>query len=42
MIMNLSQEILEAFKGFGGAVKKKEETHKIAESNKVFLSLDSL
>jgi small subunit ribosomal protein S7 len=40
MIINLSQEILEAFKGFGGAIKKKDELHKIAESNKVFLSLD--
>ncbi len=39
MINNLSQEILEAFKGFGNAIKKKEETHKMAESNKVFLSL---
>jgi small subunit ribosomal protein S7 len=39
MKINLSQELMEAFKGFGNAVKRKEETHKAAESSRVFLSL---
>jgi len=32
----LADEILEAYKGEGSAVKKKEETHKMAESNRAF------
>ncbi|MBR5746684.1 MAG: 30S ribosomal protein S7, partial [Clostridia bacterium] len=29
-------EILDAVNGVGGAVKKKEDTHKMAEANKAF------
>jgi len=32
----LADEILEAYKGQGAAVKKKEDTHKMAEANKAF------
>lgn len=32
----LAQEIMEAYKGEGAAIKKKEETHKMAEANKAF------
>lgn len=32
----LAQEIIEAYKGTGSAVKKKEDTHKMAEANKAF------
>lgn len=32
----LAQEILDAFKGEGAAIKKREDTHKMAESNKAF------
>ncbi|MCR4427724.1 MAG: 30S ribosomal protein S7 [Caldiserica bacterium] len=34
----LAAEILEALQGLGGAVKKKEEAHKMAEANKAFAS----
>ncbi len=39
MSESLSYEIIDAFKGVGNSMKKKEEIYKIAESNKVFLSL---
>ncbi|MFH1857568.1 MAG: 30S ribosomal protein S7 [Candidatus Omnitrophota bacterium] len=32
----LAQEILEAYKGEGQAVKKREDTHRMAEANKAF------
>jgi len=32
----LAAEIMDAANGAGGAVKKKEETHKMAEANKAF------
>ena len=32
----LAQEMLDAYKGEGAAVKKKDDTHKMAESNKAF------
>ncbi|MBU1044306.1 MAG: 30S ribosomal protein S7 [Candidatus Omnitrophica bacterium] len=32
----LAQELLDAFKGEGAAIKKKDDTHKMAESNKAF------
>ena len=32
----LANEILDAMNGMGGAVKKKEDTHKMAEANKAF------
>ena len=36
MSEKLSGEILDAFNGAGGAVKKKEEVHRMAEANKAF------
>jgi small subunit ribosomal protein S7 len=32
----LANEILDAINNAGGAVKKKEDTHKMAEANKAF------
>ena len=32
----LANEILDASNGQGGAVKKREDTHKMAEANKAF------
>lgn len=32
----LANEIMDAANSVGGAVKKKEETHKMAEANKAF------
>jgi len=36
MSVKLANELLEAAKGLGNALKKKEETHKMAEANKAF------
>ena len=36
MAINLANEIMDAAKGVGGAVKKREDTHKMAEANKAF------
>ena len=36
MSKRLSDELLSAFKGEGSAVKKREETHKMAEANRAF------
>lgn len=36
MINKLSAELLDAFNSRGGAVKKKEDTHRMAEANKAF------
>lgn len=36
MALKLANELLEAAKGLGNSVKKKEETHKMAESNKAY------
>jgi len=36
MSKRLSDELLAAFKGEGTAVKKREETHKMAEANRAF------
>ena len=36
MAINLANEIIDASKGEGGAVKKREDTHKMAEANKAF------
>ena len=36
MAINLANEIMDAANGTGGAVKKKEDTHKMAEANKAF------
>lgn len=36
MAENLANEIMDAAEGTGGAVKKREDTHKMAEANKAF------
>jgi small subunit ribosomal protein S7 len=36
MSLKLANELLEAAKGLGNAIKRKEETHKMAEANKAF------
>ncbi|GFM37466.1 30S ribosomal protein S7 [Desulfovibrio psychrotolerans] len=36
MVNRLSAELLDAFNNRGGAVKKKEDTHRMAEANKAF------
>lgn len=36
MAENLAAEIVDASHGIGGAVKKREDTHKMAEANKAF------
>lgn len=36
MAENLAAEIIDASQGIGGAVKKREDTHKMAEANKAF------
>jgi small subunit ribosomal protein S7 len=36
MAERLAGEIVDAINNLGGAVKKKEETHKMAEANKAF------
>ena len=36
MALNLANEIIDASNGTGAAVKKREETHRMAEANKAF------
>lgn len=36
MAINLANEIIDASNGVGGAVKKREDTHKMVEANKAF------
>ena len=36
MEIKLSDELLDAYKGEGSAIKKREDTHKMAEANKAF------
>jgi small subunit ribosomal protein S7 len=36
MAERLAAEIMDAVNNMGGAVKKKEETHRMAEANKAF------
>ena len=36
MAINLANEIMDAAQNTGGAVKKREDTHKMAEANKAF------
>ncbi len=36
MAENLADEIIDASNGIGGAVKKREDTHKMAEANKAY------
>ena len=39
MVTRLSNEIIDASNGVGSAVKKREDTHKMAEANKAFANL---
>lgn len=39
MMIKLADELLAAYKGEGPAIKKRDETHKMAESNKAFSHL---
>jgi small subunit ribosomal protein S7 len=36
MVLKLAGELLDAYNGRGGAVKKREDTHKMADANKAF------
>lgn len=36
MAFKLSSELLDAVKGSGDAIRKKEETHRMAEANRAF------
>ena len=36
MAQNLADEIIDASNGTGNAVKKREDTHRMAEANKAF------
>ena len=36
MKLKLAREIMDAANGMGASVKKKEDTHKMAEANKAF------
>ena len=36
MVSRLAAEMLEAFEGRGSAVKKREETHRMAKANQAF------
>ena len=36
MEIKLADELLDAYKGEGSAIKKREDTHKMAEANKAF------
>ena len=36
MAINLANELMDAANNTGGAVKKKEDTHKMAEANKAY------
>jgi small subunit ribosomal protein S7 len=35
--LKLAHEIIDSYKGIGNTLKKKEETHRLAESNQLFL-----
>ena len=39
MTERLANEIIDASNNIGGAVKKKEDTHRMAEANKAFAHL---
>ncbi|MBC7239289.1 MAG: 30S ribosomal protein S7, partial [Chloroflexi bacterium] len=36
MAEKLAQEIMDAYKGEGAAIKKKEDVHRMAEANRAF------
>ena len=39
MVQKLADELLSAYKGEGAAIKKRDDTHKMAESNRAFAHL---
>jgi small subunit ribosomal protein S7 len=39
MVKKLANEIIDAYNYSGGAVRKKEDMHKMAQANKAFSSL---
>jgi len=39
MMVKLADELLAAYKSEGPAIKKRDETHKMAEANKAFAHL---
>ena len=39
MLERLTNENIDAYNGTGAAVKKREDTHKMAEANKAFANL---
>lgn len=39
MSVKIANELIDAAKGLGNSIKKKEETHKIAESNKAYAQI---
>ena len=39
MKQKLADELLDAYKNEGAAIKKREDTHKMAEANKAFAHL---
>ncbi len=39
MVIKLADELLAAYKGEGAAIKKRDETHKMADANKAFAHL---
>lgn len=39
MALKLAGEIIDAYKGVGSSIKKKEDTHKMAEANRAFAHL---
>ncbi|GHU50435.1 hypothetical protein FACS189459_4300 [Bacilli bacterium] len=39
MVSKLTNEIVDAYNGTGAAVKKRDDTHKMAEANKAFAHL---
>ena len=36
MVLKLAGELMDAFNGRGGAIKKRDDTHRMAEANKAF------
>ena len=36
MYLRLANELMDAYNNLGGAVKKKEDTHRMAEANKAY------
>ena len=39
MVTKLGEELFSAYKGEGPAIKKRDETHKMAEANKAYAHL---